>query len=184
MSIRFNEKALTQAAAVLLRREGGKMNYMKLLKLLYIADRKSLIEANKQISGDRLVAMDNGPLLSRAYDLLKEGKTQGAQGFWCEHIATKRYEAVLKTDPGNGALSEADERRLNEVYNQLGGMDERELVSWTHNPENVPEWRDPHGSVFDINTRDIFYISFNAQEASRRERDLFQQTILEQTVQT
>jgi hypothetical protein len=38
----FDEKKATEVAAFLLKMRGGKMSYLKLIKLLYLADRESL----------------------------------------------------------------------------------------------------------------------------------------------
>lgn len=57
MEFIFDEHKATQAAAYLLRRGGGRMRYMKLIKLLYLADRTALIETGSPITGDRFVAM-------------------------------------------------------------------------------------------------------------------------------
>ena len=64
-----------QAAAVLLRNEGTKMTRLRLLKLLLIADRKSIKEMGVPILGSKIVAMDNGPLHSEIYDLIKGSST-------------------------------------------------------------------------------------------------------------
>jgi hypothetical protein len=37
----FNEQKATQAAAFLIAANGGQINYMKLIKLLYLANRKA-----------------------------------------------------------------------------------------------------------------------------------------------
>lgn len=44
MNFNFNERSSTQAAAFLIRRNGDKLNYMKLIKLLYLADRAALVQ--------------------------------------------------------------------------------------------------------------------------------------------
>ncbi|MGE0134681.1 MAG: hypothetical protein AB7L91_10365 [Dehalococcoidia bacterium] len=44
MQFVFDERRAAQAAAQLLELRGGRMPYMKLIKLLYWADRESLIE--------------------------------------------------------------------------------------------------------------------------------------------
>jgi uncharacterized phage-associated protein len=62
--MRFNERKATQAAAYLLKRRGGKMSYMKLIKLLYFADRVALSRFGRPITTDRYVSMDRGPVLS------------------------------------------------------------------------------------------------------------------------
>ena len=69
MEFVFNDRKTAQAAAWLLDRQEGRMPYLKLIKLLYLADRQSLIESGYPITGDRLVSMDRGPVLSRVLDL-------------------------------------------------------------------------------------------------------------------
>jgi len=49
MILRFQHERATQAAARLLQRRGGRMSYMKLLKLLYLADRKALLSVGRPI---------------------------------------------------------------------------------------------------------------------------------------
>jgi uncharacterized phage-associated protein len=53
----FDERKAAQAAAYLLKKHDGRLNFMKLIKLLYLADRKSLLENGKPITGDRMLAM-------------------------------------------------------------------------------------------------------------------------------
>jgi len=81
------------------------MNYMRLLKLLYIADREMLAQHAQPITGDRVVAMERGPVLSRTYDLIL-GKTEDATE-WAKFIKREHYEAVLADDPGVKQLSKA-----------------------------------------------------------------------------
>lgn len=63
---RFDVKKVAQATAYLLKsmRE-ERHNFMALLKMLYIVDRKSLKESGFPITGDTYVAMKHGPVLSR-----------------------------------------------------------------------------------------------------------------------
>jgi hypothetical protein len=52
---RFNERKAAQAAAYLLAKRGGRMDYRKLLALLYLADRQKLVERGHTITGDAFV---------------------------------------------------------------------------------------------------------------------------------
>ncbi len=70
----FNETKATQAAAHLIKRRGqGYMSYMKLIKLLYFADREALLRWGSPITADTFYSMDRGPVLSRVHDLVTEG---------------------------------------------------------------------------------------------------------------
>ena len=72
MEFFFDERKAAQAASVLLDRHEGRMPYIKLLKLLYLADREALIETGLPITGDRFVSLKFGPVLSRVLDLIKD----------------------------------------------------------------------------------------------------------------
>src|SRR3990167_11350054 len=70
--IRFNIDKTIEAAAYLIKQQPGyRENYMRLLKLLYLADRVSLKERSTPICGDVPYAMAEGPVPSRTLDLIK-----------------------------------------------------------------------------------------------------------------
>src|SRR2546425_12624302 len=77
IKFKFNERKAVQAAARLIAQSGGEMNYLALMKLLYLIDREALIRFGRPITGDKVVAMKHGPVLSRIYDLVSQ-KNQGA----------------------------------------------------------------------------------------------------------
>ena len=53
MTFRFDYDKALQAAGVLLSLDGDRMERIRLLKLLYIADRELLAETGRTITGDR-----------------------------------------------------------------------------------------------------------------------------------
>ena len=151
--IRFNEKKATQAAAHLLRLRGGRMSYMKLIKLLYLADREALLRWGRTISTDRYVSMDRGPVLSRVLDLATDGEDPGTPSIWASSITEpSNYEVELRGDAGDDELSEAEIQLLDQVFAKHGKMSRWELVKFTH---TLPEWIDPRGSAIAISYRDI-----------------------------
>jgi uncharacterized phage-associated protein len=118
-------------------KETGQMSRLRLLKLLYIADRESLQEVGNSITGDRAVAMDHGPVLSRTYDIIK-GEEHGVER-WSQFIArVGRRDLRLKTDPGVDALSAYEVGKLQEVANRFDASDGWEVVEKTH---EFPEWQ-------------------------------------------
>jgi len=56
------------------------MNYLKLMKLLYLADRESMRRNGRPISGDRYVSMDHGPVLSQTLNLINGARKFEEQG--------------------------------------------------------------------------------------------------------
>src|SRR4051794_12013200 len=96
----FNPEKAIQLAGILLRFENGKMEYLRLLKLLYIADRESIGETGRPLSCSATWALDKGPLSSDVYDLIK-GETT-AEALWSRHIRTHGHNVELISDPGRG----------------------------------------------------------------------------------
>lgn len=153
MRLRFNERKATQAAACLLRLRGGEMSYMKLIKLLYLADRAALLQWGRPITTDSYVSMDRGPVLSRVLDLATDEELPGHASVWAGHITEPAHYSVrLRKDPGDDELSEAETQLLDQIFQQHGRKTRWELVDLTH---KLPEWKNPQGSAIPIQYRDI-----------------------------
>ena len=139
----FDEEKATQAAAYLIRLKGGRIDYTALLKLLYLADRRALAETGYPITGDRMVALPHGPVLSGVYDLIGQNDPTGASVWHGWIVKRGTYEVALSGDPPADRLSRYDTETLDAVYAEFGAMDWRALREFTH---GLPEWEDPHGS--------------------------------------
>ena len=151
--MRFNERKATQAAAYLLKRRGGRMSYLKLIKLLYFCDRAALARWGRPITTDRYFSMARGPVLSHVLDLVNDGDAPGEEVVWGAAVsAPENYEVQLKADPGDDELSEAEVSVLEEVFRQYGHKSRWELVDLAH---ELPEWKDPEGGAIPISYRDI-----------------------------
>jgi uncharacterized phage-associated protein len=137
MLIRMDVTKLTQAAAFLLKKHNGFITRIRLLKLLYIADRELIQQTRRPITGDRPVAMDHGPVLSHTYDLLK-GTATGAD-IWGRYIAqVASFTHKLIADPGVGKLSRVELDKLEELVQRYWFMDDEELSRLMH---EFPEWK-------------------------------------------
>ena len=149
----FNEAKATQAAALILKLRGGKMSYMKLIKILYLVDREALLRWGRPVTNDSIVSMDRGQVLSRTLDLINEGSEPNHPSVWAEYISgTEGYDVALKKEAPTDELSEAEERLIEELFAQYGNKSRWELVDIHH---NLPEWQDPQGGAIPITYRDI-----------------------------
>ncbi|HET7233999.1 MAG TPA: Panacea domain-containing protein [Longimicrobium sp.] len=149
----FREDKATQAAALLLKWAGGSMNYMKLIKLLYLADRTALVRWGRPITFARAVSMKHGPVLSEVLDLINEGSPPGTRSLWNRAVSSPtNYEVRLNGDCSADDLSDAEESVLVEVFNQYGSLDPWPLVDMLHS--TLPEWI-PTSSAIPIQYRDI-----------------------------
>jgi uncharacterized phage-associated protein len=151
----FRERKAAQATAYLLKRHGNRMYYLALIKLLYLADRTALIERGLPITGDRLVSMNKGPVLSMIYDLLSWEPEPGGDGeAWREYISAPASWRVRgqKDEPEADELSDYEISILDKIDDEYGSLPRFTLSAITH---ELPEWENPHGSSRVIDPADI-----------------------------
>jgi len=161
----FNLERTAQAAAVLLREtEGWRMPYIRLIKLLYLADRESIQETNFPITGDDLYAMEHGPVLTLTLDLLRgrmvTPAAREAMPIWKQWIRTVAdYDVELVADPGYRKLSRYEIRKLKEIAGRYADQDHWSLIDELHN--TLPEWRETYqfdGSSSRIDERKLLEV--------------------------
>ncbi len=156
----FNEKKAAQAAAFFLFQARQPMSVLKLMKLLYLAERRSFERHGSPMIGDRLVSMPHGPVLSVTYNHMS-GELESVEGGWDSWIADRaghdldlRDRAALKDPADLLELSDADVAVLADVWREFGRMTGWELRNWTH--DNCPEWKDPEGSMIPMKLEELF----------------------------
>ncbi|MBF0311550.1 MAG: SocA family protein [Magnetococcales bacterium] len=148
----YNERKAAQMAAFLLgKTPEGRMSHLKLMKLLYLAERESMRLTGLPICWDHLVSMPHGPVLSMTLNLM-DGDVESQPGGWEEWISDKAgHEVSLRrsfTPEDLDALSRAEEDILESVWQEFGGMGKWEIRDWTH--QHCPEWTNPSGSSMPI----------------------------------
>jgi uncharacterized phage-associated protein len=151
----FTAEKVIQAAGILLKAtEPHRMSRLRLLKLLYIADRESIQRSGRPITGDDAVAMDHGPVLSRTYDCIKGG--DAATGEWEKFIRRSGSQDVeLVVDPGIGTLSRWEIAKLQEVAQRHEHLDDYSIAVLTHGYGEWQKNQPPVGSSRRIPARDI-----------------------------
>jgi uncharacterized phage-associated protein len=154
MQLPFNQRKTTQAASHFLKMDGGSMNYMKLIKLLYLTDRGAFLSWGRPVSGDKYYSVKLGPILSKVHDLITEPPNPNETVIWSQHIsAPSNYEVSLITDPGNDELSRAEEKLIEEVFRAYGHYKPFDLVNLLH--KTLPEWKETAEGRIPIEYREI-----------------------------
>jgi uncharacterized phage-associated protein len=150
----FNEKKATQVAASFIQLSGGQLNYMKLIKLMYLADRSALLSWGRPITYDSYFSLKHGPILSSTFDLISEGERPSSNHFWFEYVsAPEGYTVKLKQECSPEDLSQAEEQIILSIFQEYGGYDKWKLVDHLH--QVLKEWKNPCGSAIPISYRDI-----------------------------
>jgi uncharacterized phage-associated protein len=150
---KFDCRKTIQAAALLAKNEPSKrISRMRLLKLLYIADREALLEIGRSISGDALAAMKKGPILSGFYDMIKGESSHS--GVLEKYFLHEDYFLRLVKSPGNDRMNRYEIRKLQEISQRHKDHDDEELSDLTH---EFPEWEkhNPGNSSKPIPVEDV-----------------------------
>jgi len=162
----FNERKAAQAAAHLVRLHDGTLNYMVLIKLLYLADRHALLEHGMTITGDQPFSLPHGPVLSQILDFIHMGKEDG-ESPWFDYITEPHNFSVglVIPDPDSSELSEYELEVLTSINRQFGRLNQWNLRDLTH---QLPEWEDPHGSSIPIKLETILQAEGKSAEEIER----------------
>lgn len=152
----YHSELATQVAVYFLLREGGDMNTLKLMKLMYLADRDYLLKYSSLLTGDAYASLPHGPVLSQTLNAAR----LGIDHYWNNMIEDiGGYRVGLKnpdiTVDDLDCLSKASEKILDSVYDKYGNLDAFELRDLTHKKELCPEWQNPHGSSIPIKFSDV-----------------------------
>lgn len=155
----FNQVKTTQIATWLMARCGNPMDVLKLMKLLYLADRLALSRYGFTMTGDRMVSMPHGPVLSQTLDLIN-GAGPTAQNGWDAKIADRAGRRISLRDGVQSdrdaldELSDTDVALLEQIAGEFGSMSAWDLREYTH--KHCPEWVDPNGSSQPIRYEDVY----------------------------
>ena len=155
----FNERKAAQVATWFLRQADGNMAHLKLIKLMYLAEREAMNQLGALITGDRFVSMDQGPVPSLTLSFLNGEKRNGDDG-WDKWVSDKAdHKVALKERAETAALDELSKAELDilaNVWEKFGHMSKWELVDHLHDPAHCAEWKDPDGSSIAIAYEQIF----------------------------
>lgn len=175
----YNARKAAQVAAFFAKAQGGKINVLKLVKLIYLADRLALETFEHPILEDKFVSMDHGPVNSITLNYVN-GMSDDREE-WAEFISDRTGHLIALSNPelkvhDLDELSPAELKVLNLIWERHGKMSQFEVRDFTH--RNCPEWEDPKGSSEPIPLERIFKFlgkkdsaQLAAQLESRRNMD-------------
>lgn len=147
----YNPRKASQTVAFFALKTGvNAINVLKAVKLVYLADRENIARFGVPILDERRVSMKHGPVNSYTYDHIKGEVPPQYDGGWGDFVADREGHDVglafnEMTLDDLDELSDAEIETLDDVWNRFGGCDQWQLVDFTHDTNNIPEWTDPKG---------------------------------------
>lgn len=146
---------LIEAVNYILKKYDYSLNFTKLIKLLYLADRQAIDETGMSITGDNYVAMNLGPVLSSLYDLIKNRyKDLRVQSLWnCRFITSSNEIKATSNKIKDNLLSIYEKKVLSKIDRKFHNFKYSSLINYVHN--NCPEWTPPNGKSLPITLESI-----------------------------
>jgi uncharacterized phage-associated protein len=133
------EKISSTINALLLALEklGGKGDFHKLFKILYFADQKHLLRYGSLITDDNYIAMNNGPVPSMTYDILKalrgEGLLETHKSTFEEYFKLlSKYKVESQVSPDLEELSETQQECILESISENKNLHFNQLTQKSH----------------------------------------------------
>ena len=111
----------------------------QVFKMLYFADREHLLKYGRTITGDTYVKMNNGPVPSKIYDIIKTARGDSAFSF-VQEISKKIKECfavngrdIVPFNPANlDYLSKTDIVEIDNAVSKYGQLSFTELTNVSH----------------------------------------------------
>lgn len=123
IEFQFNKEKANTVILYLANKDYG-ISKMRLLKYVFFADLYHINKYGRPILGDRYVAMDNGPVLSKLYNMLKTSTK--------DYHIEKKYIIIPDNEPDLDNLSKSDIEALDYVLEQYSQYDTFEMSDLTH----------------------------------------------------
>lgn len=165
-SFPLNTKKATQAVCRFIEKEGGEINHLKLMKLLYLADRTALLRWCMPIIGDRYCSMEYGPMLSGVLDLVNKRSYSQGQEYWNEYISErKRNKIHLNAVCDYDELSTREIELIDRISNHFIDKNEWDVVDFCHRA--LKEWTNPGNTSITISLEKMLNAAGVSEEAIR-----------------
>lgn len=128
ISFDYNREKAHQIATWFIQQHGGRVNKLKLVKLIFYADQMHLFKYTRPIAGGQYYNMQHGPVCS---ELLNEIDISPA-GSELSLDPDDQYMVVSNTKYNEVLLSESDLEIIGEVNKAYGNLDKYTLRDLTH----------------------------------------------------
>jgi uncharacterized phage-associated protein len=131
-TIGFRSRQAAQIAGFFARRNGFRIEKLKLIKLLYLTERESIEIRGRPMVYDEYYALKDGPICSNALNGI-DGRLD--KDIWYRYLDKDRGNYLRGRRNVEGELdelSESDRQIIETIWQRFGGMTASEIRNWTH----------------------------------------------------
>lgn len=138
MNFRINPEKALEVCARITGNSGGQVEYLRLIKLVYLADREAILKLGRPIVGGRYWSMPLGPTIGEVMDLAKERLFHSWKSFLSEPENGRNIRLLNSHQLDN--LSEKEVEIIDSVVSFHKTRTTGGLVKWCH--ENCGEYEE------------------------------------------
>jgi hypothetical protein len=134
------------ASAAFITKNCDDISIFILMKMMYCAERNTLAEWHRPITGDSFASLKKGPILSRTYDLIKGNvsATNSDMVKWSKHFSPREGDKIkLLADPDFRVLSKLEVIALKASIEEINSLIKAHGLIADELHKRWPEWKDP-----------------------------------------
>ena len=167
-STRHTQYAADIAGYILLKL-GGSVDSLKLMSLMYLAERESLLQCGHTMThGEVFVSTPEGIALKHVYRLMLKGK--GSPSPWCFVIRNEDgMHSLINKDHWFGWMSQFKEQIVETIVDRYGSWTGKKLSKYIR--ENCKEWKPTKDYHLPITVFNIFKaLGFSDEDARQSQK--------------
>lgn len=126
----FDHLKSVQTVAYFVRKAGGCAGKLKLVKLIYLADRLSFKRRGRPVNFDSYFSLPHGPVVSSALNGMDHRLDDPAWN--ALDLAANRKDVTVAGEVTEDRLSRSDRAILDAIWDEFGGMTDWQIRNWTH----------------------------------------------------
>jgi uncharacterized phage-associated protein len=151
----YRPSKAAQVAAFFAEKHGGRIDKLKLIKLLYLTERRSMATRARPMLYDEMYSLKHGPICSNALNGINGSIDHAFWSRWVHLHGTKTVKGVKKISRQMlNEISDSDMSIMEQVWSDFGKMSSAEIRKWTH--DNCPEYTDVEDGRVPITYKEIF----------------------------
>ena len=137
---RFNYQKAVQVVNFFAIKEGGRINKMKALKLLFLSDRLHLRSYSRPIVNDEYFAVKLGPIASETKNIIYWDHPNQEYIDYVNKFLNQAHNYFIKSVASvqTEVFSKSDLKVLEKIYSEFGHLSQFNLSDVTH---EFPEWK-------------------------------------------
>lgn len=152
--IGFRSKKAAQVSAFFASQAGGTIEKLKLIKLIYLAERLFIEKYGQPMLFDEFYSLKHGPICSSTLDGINGNLKEDEWSLYLDRSGNKISNAVTTDRNDLDEISDAEMDVLGSIWESFGFMTPSQIRNYTH--RNCPEYREVNDGRLPISYKEVF----------------------------